>query len=420
MSTNVTSGSLAPVGTQSGSGATLPAMPTFRIVEFRYDVLSNSNYVRWARRMRDHLVLCGLGKVLSQVMPADSQYNLIALSVIRSNVDDDELTAIEDYECAHETWRALHASHAATCNARRMHIRGQLAALRLTEGESIREYGRRAIDIRRSLLDVGATCGEEEIVDYILLGLPSSYHTIRTIVGDSAETNLEEVLRRLSRYQEQELNAASEEPGVALSGQEWDRSKQGASKQQKYQKPPWESKIRCYNCNKKGHLAANCRLPQRKRKNGGKPSECHSRALIATALAASAQDPNASWVVDTGATHHMTGDSSCLTAVHPSPIKSIVFGGGDAVRVLGQGDCHVESIVRGKCHVLTLKNVLLLDRLAYNLLSVAQMAAKGVTVCVKGNSCFVEDDGEVIVEAAKLDGLYKAILNPTALPTAAK
>jgi hypothetical protein len=29
-----------------------------------------------------------------------------------------------------------------------------------------------AIDIKRSLLEVGATCGEEELVDYILLGLP--------------------------------------------------------------------------------------------------------------------------------------------------------------------------------------------------------------------------------------------------------
>jgi hypothetical protein len=59
-----------------------------RIYEFKYDALSNSNYVRWVRRMRDHLVLCGLGKVLSVAMPSDSQYNLLALSVIRSNVDD--------------------------------------------------------------------------------------------------------------------------------------------------------------------------------------------------------------------------------------------------------------------------------------------------------------------------------------------
>lgn len=72
--------------------------------------------------MRDHLVLCGFDKVLLQSFPADSQYNLLARSVIRSNVDDDQLTAIEGIDCAHQTWSALHASHASTCNARRMHI----------------------------------------------------------------------------------------------------------------------------------------------------------------------------------------------------------------------------------------------------------------------------------------------------------
>jgi hypothetical protein len=177
MSTNVTSVSPTPDGTSiPESGATLPALPTFRIIEFKYDALSSSNYVRWARRMRDHLVLCGFDKVLLQSFPADSQYNLLARSVIRSNVDDDQLTAIEGIDCAHQT----------------------------------------------------------------------------------------------------------------------------------------------------------------------------------------------SWAVGTGGTHHMTSIASCLTELQQSDIKSIVFGGGDAVRVVGQaeGDCSVKPLVQGKCHVLTLKNVLLLGKLS--------------------------------------------------------
>lgn len=43
-----------------------------------------------------------------------------------------------------------------------------------------------------------------------------------------------------------------------------------------------------------------------------------------------------SWVVGRGGTHHMTSIASCLTVLQQSGIKSIVFGGGDAVRVVGQ------------------------------------------------------------------------------------
>jgi hypothetical protein len=79
--------------------------------------------------MREHLLMCGLGSVLTQAEPVQSSTNILALSMIRSNVDDDQITAIEDLECVHATWSTLHASHSATCNERRMHIRGQLSSL---------------------------------------------------------------------------------------------------------------------------------------------------------------------------------------------------------------------------------------------------------------------------------------------------
>jgi hypothetical protein len=182
--------------------------------------------------MRDHLVLCGLGQLMSVAMPSDSQYNLLALSVIRSNDDDDQLTAIEDNTCAYEMWNALHAAHAAArCNARGIAHSRTAGFPSFGQGKDHREYGRRAIDIRRSLLDVGAACGEEKLIEYVLLGLPSSYHTIWMIVGDSKESNLEEVLRRLARYQEQELKQGSDTPEsrVALSSQEGRHSSETAS-----------------------------------------------------------------------------------------------------------------------------------------------------------------------------------------------
>jgi hypothetical protein len=195
------------------------------------------------------------------------------------------------------------------------------------------------------------------------------------IVGNSKLPNLDEVLQRLARYQEQELKQGSDSPGsrVALSSQEGRHSSQTTHDHQKQQKQRDHKRMRCYNCNKKGHIAVNCRLPLMKNKDGDNSHASHGRALIATALAASARESATNWVVDTGATHHMTSDPSCLTHIQQSQIKTIVFGGGDTVSVIGQGDCLVNTFVTSKCHVLKLQNVLLLDKRSFNLLSVAQM-----------------------------------------------
>jgi hypothetical protein len=76
----------------------------------------------------------------------------------------------------------------------------------------------------------------------------------------------------------------------------------------------------------------------------------------------------------------------------------------------------VKSFVSSKCHVLTLENVLLLDQLSFNLLSVAQMTAKGAHVHVTADLCLVKDGGEMMMEAAKSDGLFKAILRRASSP----
>lgn len=406
-STSETPAGAVPAAQQGAA----PALPTIRIVDFKFAALTNTTYVRWARRMRDHLVMCGLGEVLQGPVYAQSQVNLLALTMIRSNVDDNQLTAVEEFICAHKVWCALHDAHAASCTARRMHIRGQLASLRLAEGESIREYGSRAVDLRRALLDVGASCGEEELVDYVLLGLPPAYHTIRAIVGDSSESSLENVVARLSRYQEQELHVPADAPGAALYGSARQRARRSGEQRKIARRKRDDSRIICFNCKERGHRAADCKKRPARYRGARSPSpEPHGRSLVATALAARDTRSSESWVIDTGATHHMTGDASGLVAMRKSPIKSIVFGGGQEVAVLGQGDRPVTSVVRGKRHNITLRGVLLLDKMIFNLLSVPTMATKGFRVSVVGDSCVVEDDGEEIVVAPKIDGLYQACL----------
>jgi len=77
-------------------------------------------------------------------------------------------------------------------------------------------------------------------------------------------------------------------------------------------------------------------------------------------------------VIDSGCTNHMTGESRMLKDFMDAmkPYMSIVFGGGSKGKVLGLGKVAITND-------MSLANVMLVQSLQYNLLSVRQLASVG-------------------------------------------
>src|SRR3954464_8416788 len=76
--------------------------------------------------------------------------------------------------------------------------------------------------------------------------------------------------------------------------------------------------------------------------------------------------------MDSGCTNHMTGESRLLKDFMDAmkPYMSIVFGGGSKGKVLGLGKVAITND-------MSLANVMLVQSLQYNLLSVRQLASVG-------------------------------------------
>ena len=84
-----------------------------------------------------------------------------------------------------------------------------------------------------------------------------------------------------------------------------------------------------------------------------------------------------SCVLDSGCTNHMTGEKHMFTSFQPSHDQSgnIVFGDNGKGEVLGLGKI---AISNDNC----ISNVLLVNSLRYNLLSISQL-------CEMGYNCFL-------------------------------
>ena len=72
------------------------------------------------------------------------------------------------------------------------------------------------------------------------------------------------------------------------------------------------------------------------------------------------------WIIDSGASDHMTYDKSYFTILSPPPVPYVTNANGEAFPVLGKGSVRVTSTI-------VLQNVLYVPALSHHLISVPQM-----------------------------------------------
>ncbi|WVZ85243.1 hypothetical protein U9M48_032190 [Paspalum notatum var. saurae] len=109
------------------------------------------------------------------------------------------------------------------------------------------------------------------------------------------------------------------------------------------------------------------------------------------------------WVMDSGCTQHMTGDSRMFTSLsgNVEEYDKITFGDNSKGKVEGFGKIEISS-------EYSISNVLLVDSLNFNLLSVGQLCDLGFQCLFKPNEVIVSkiDGGEEVFKGFRHNNLY--------------
>ncbi|WVZ63057.1 hypothetical protein U9M48_012727 [Paspalum notatum var. saurae] len=114
------------------------------------------------------------------------------------------------------------------------------------------------------------------------------------------------------------------------------------------------------------------------------------------------------WVMDSGCTQHMTGDSRMFTSLigNVEEYDKITFGDNSKGKVEGLGKIEISS-------EYSISNVLLVDSLNFNLLSVGQLYDLGFQCLFKPNEVIVSkiDGGEEVFKGFRHNNLYLVDFN---------
>ncbi|KAK2403095.1 putative mitochondrial protein [Trifolium repens] len=116
------------------------------------------------------------------------------------------------------------------------------------------------------------------------------------------------------------------------------------------------------------------------------------------------------WFLDSGCSRHMTGDASLFIKFKAKEKGYVTYGDNNKGIILGVGTI-------GNPSTITISNVVLVDNLKHNLLSVAKLCDKGFIINFKPTFCTIESnkDKNVILKAIRHGNVYMLDLDDNCL-----
>jgi hypothetical protein len=297
-----------------------------------------------------------------------------------------------------------------------MRLTDELSTLRMDKCASVAEYTTTVRRLFRLMEQTGDVFTNERKIATIFRQLPprlngwiyikQAQHKATPLnwtdlLNDLVEMDKSEQFRREKPRQEVEINRVE-------------------GKKKKFQKRK-ETRT-CFYCQKEGHLKRDCPEWKSKRKDAknkekeGKAKDKQKSRRAAVAMI-SDEDPECHegtgyresvWLLDSGATTHATNDRSIISDLRESDTTHIMVAkNGIESKVLGCGTVKLTTLDKDDEPItLILKDVLLVEDLPRNYLSVPQLTKRGHHVSFNPERTFISINGEINIPVEKKNQTY--------------
>ena len=291
-----------------------------------------------------------------------------ALSAIMSGVPEDLLGILNAKKTAKENWKLLRQRNLGVDRVIQSRIQGlrrDLEMLTMGKSDSVVDFAMKFTHIISDLRNLGEVMEEKEVVRRFLRATPAKFDALTLSLeqyGELDKVSLDEVIGSLTVHElrlkeretreEEEILLAKAMSKTKISNEEESssrgrgrhrgrargrgrgrgRGRNQREEEEKDKKTFDKSIIQCYNCQRYGHFAYECRNPKKPREDKAYVAEATPAAaasasssnmvvasssllmavveevsdLLLHGSEGASSDP-ALWYLDTGATNHMSG-----------------------------------------------------------------------------------------------------------------
>lgn len=390
--------------------------------------LKGDNYPTWKIQCQMALMKDGLWGIVNgtETRPSPAEADKVAkfinkwdkaLAIIVLSIHPPLLYLVGEPTSPIEVWQKLADQFQKKTWANKLHLRKKLYSLRLKESGSVQDHIRTMTETFNALSVIGDTITDEDRVVHLLASLPDSYSMLVTALEACAEVPRMEMVTERLLHEERKLTE-----GESLYSN--DSEKVMAARRQRSGGP------KCYKCQKIGHIKRDCPEQKERRytesKSKGKPkfhkahrakaeerdgsgSDSDYVGLTVSHALSTCDAGSNKWVIDSGATCHMSTDRSQFSDYHPleRPLD-ITLGDGHHLKAVGRGSVTLEmECSSNRVKKCKLSDVLYVPNLSFNLLSVSKSTDTAKRTVFTSKGCdFLDAEGKVVATGKRVGDLY--------------
>ncbi|KAH0647717.1 hypothetical protein KY290_033702 [Solanum tuberosum] len=288
-------------------------------------------------------------------------------------------------------------------------LRRDFETLFMKNNESVQDFLSRVSGIVSQMKSYGEEIGDKIVVSKVLRSLPPKFdHVVAAIeeskdlskfsfdeLMGSLQSHESRINKSIERTEEQAFQVKEEHPiqneksleqGARGRGRGSFRGRgRGRGRSQSGWTNSRISGVQCYNCHRFGHIEVNCWY---KNDQASYAEEEEEESVFFMARSITIDYKTDVWFVDSGCSHHMTGERKGFKELDETKKRRIWLGDNKEIQVEGEGTIVVQTS-QGK--VKLIQNVLFAPSLAHNLLSVGQLLSCGFSVLFDDVSCVIKN-----------------------------
>ncbi|CAH9120743.1 unnamed protein product [Cuscuta epithymum] len=312
--------------------------------------------------------------------------------------------------------------YAAKTGNNKLFLLKQMMNLRYKEGISVLDHVNEFQGLVDQMTDVGIKFEEEILGLWLLNSLPDSWETFRTSFTNNAPAGSMSLGYARDGILNEEVRRRT--PGTNPSQSEVFVTEDRGRNQNKFQGYRGKSRsksrsrfkdMECHYCGKKGHIKKHCFKLKKDKKNGNnsdvKNDNNGDRVAAATpgdlvivhddVINFSSHDTD--WVVDTGASLHVTSKKEFFSSYTPGDFGVLRMGNDGVSKVIGMGDVCLQT---SNGTQLILKDVRHAPDIRLNLISVGRLDNDGFCNSFIGGEWKISKGSLIVARGKKSSNLY--------------
>lgn len=382
--------------------------------KFSIAKLNGCNWQTWKVRVEMLLARDDLWGIVEDALPDEAgrteewkKNDRKAKATIILLLEDSQLSLVKNCVFARDTFNALKSYHQKTTRSVRVSLLKKLCASNLAENGNIENHLREFDDLFDRLDAAGTTLDKDTKICMLLRSLPVSYDGLVTALDSRSDDDIS--LDVVKSKLVDEYNRQLERKGSgSVKIEKAMRSAEGKS----------TGDFRtCHFCKKAGHIKRNCRkFLATQKKEGDSSSASGSGSGKAKAAQSESRGvafvvgdgKSCSWVIDSGASAHMTNDRSFFDSLEEFSGGFITMADGKKTQILGEGSGVVFGVDgSGETMKIEVNEVKFVPGLSTSLISVGKLAQKNFRVSFDNDGCeIVAAGGAVVATGFRHGGLY--------------